>query len=74
MAHQRHREPQRPDPSDGEARSHFPNEQAALKGLLLNVMTLDPIGDGRHRWTKCWKAALNAVTIAFERRMISSGK
>jgi transposase-like protein len=33
------------------ARSHFPAEQAALKCLYLAIMSLDPTGKGRQRWT-----------------------
>jgi hypothetical protein len=42
------------------ARGHFPTEQAALRCLYLTVMSLDPTGQGRKRWTNPWKAALNA--------------
>jgi transposase-like protein len=45
------------------ARGHFPTEQAALKCLYLAVMSLDPTGKGRQRWTNRWKAALNAFDI-----------
>jgi hypothetical protein len=27
---------------------------------LLAIMSLDPTGEGRERWTKRWKTALNA--------------
>src|SRR5262245_39545558 len=33
------------------ARGHFPNEAAALKCVYLAVMSLDPTGPGRRRWT-----------------------
>jgi putative transposase len=33
------------------ARGHFPNEAAALKCVYLAVMSLDPTGQGRRRWT-----------------------
>src|SRR6266566_1743792 len=46
------------------ARGHFPNEQAALKHLYLTIVSLDPTGRGRRRWTNRWKAALNAFDIA----------
>jgi putative transposase len=46
------------------ARGHFPTEQAALKCLYLALMSLDPTGKGRQRWTNRWKAALNAFDIA----------
>lgn len=48
------------------ARGHFPNEQAALKCVYLAVMSLDPSGTGRKRWSNRWKAALNAFEITFE--------
>ena len=34
------------------ARAHFPTEQAALKCLYLAIMSLDPTGKGRQRWTR----------------------
>jgi transposase-like protein len=51
------------------ARGHFPNEQAALKCVYLAVMSLDPTGTGRKRWTMRWKPALNAFDIAFDGRL-----
>ncbi|MBG6182021.1 IS256 family transposase [Arthrobacter sp. CAN_A1] len=51
------------------ARGHFPNEQAALKCVYLAVMSLDPTGQGRARWTQRWKAALNAFDITFNGRL-----
>jgi transposase-like protein len=51
------------------ARGHFPNEQAALKCVYLAIMSLDPTGNGRKRWTMRWKPALNAFDIAFEGRL-----
>ena len=56
------------------ARGHFPTEQAAMKCLYLTVMSLDPTGRGRQRWTNRWKAALNAFSIVFEGRIIGAGK
>jgi putative transposase len=55
------------------ARGHFPTEQAALKVLYLAVVSLDPTGKGRQRWSNRWKAALNAFDIAFDGR-ISAGR
>jgi putative transposase len=52
------------------ARGRFPNEQAALKCLYLTIISLDPTGTGRQRWTNRWKAALNAFAITFEGRII----
>lgn len=56
------------------ARGHFPNEQAALKCLFLTIVSLDPTGTGRQRWTNRWKPALNAFAIAFEGRIIPTTK
>ena len=55
------------------ARGHFPNEAAALKVLYLTVVSLDPTGKGRARWSNRWKAALNAFDITFDGR-ISAGR
>src|ERR1700735_3725088 len=55
------------------ARGHFPTEQAALKCLYLAIMSLDPAGKGRKRWTNRWKAALNAFDITFDGRL-SAGR
>uniref|UniRef100_UPI003F688DDC IS256 family transposase n=1 Tax=Streptomyces polyasparticus TaxID=2767826 RepID=UPI003F688DDC len=51
------------------ARGHFPNEQAAIKCAYMAVMSLDPTGQGRKRWTQRWKAALNAFEITFDGRL-----
>ncbi|TDE19223.1 IS256 family transposase [Nonomuraea mesophila] len=51
------------------ARGHFPNETAALKCVFMALMSLDPTGQGRKRWTMRWKAPLNAFQIAFEGRL-----
>ncbi|MFC5666334.1 IS256 family transposase [Kitasatospora misakiensis] len=51
------------------ARGHFPNEQAALKCVYMAVMSLDPTGQGRKRWTMRWKPALQAFDIAFDGRL-----
>jgi putative transposase len=51
------------------ARGHFPNEQAAMKCVYLAVMSLDPTGAGRRRWTNRWKGALNAFEITFDGRL-----
>lgn len=50
------------------ARGHFPNEAAALKCIYTALMSLDPTGKGRKRWTMRRKAPLNAFQIAFEGR------
>ncbi|WP_406498821.1 IS256 family transposase [Streptomyces sp. NBC_01604] len=51
------------------ARGHFPNEAAALKCIYMALMSRDPTGKGRKRWTMRWKAPLNAFQIAFEGRL-----
>ena len=51
------------------ARGHFPNEQAALKCVYMAVMSLDPTGTGRKRWTMRWKDALQAFDITFDGRL-----
>jgi putative transposase len=56
------------------ARGHFPTETAALKCVYLAVMSLDPTGRGRQRWTNRWKPALNAFTIAFPDRIVQATK
>jgi hypothetical protein len=42
---------------------------AALKCLYMAVMSLDPTGAGRKRWTMRWKPALQASDIAFGGRL-----
>jgi putative transposase len=56
------------------ARGHFPTEQAAMKCLYLALMSLDPGGKGRKRWTNRWKAALNAFDITFDGRLSAGRK
>jgi putative transposase len=56
------------------ARGHFPTETAALKCVYMAVMSLDPTGTGRQRWSNRWKGALNAFTIAFPDRIMASTK
>jgi putative transposase len=56
------------------ARGHFPTEQAALKCLYLALMSLDPTGKGRVRWSNRWKAALNAFDITFDGRLSAGRK
>ncbi|MDH6626446.1 hypothetical protein M2271_004263 [Streptomyces sp. LBL] len=51
------------------ARGHFPYEAAAMKCVYMALMSLDPTGKGRKRWTMRWKAPLNAFQIAFEGRL-----
>ncbi|MFJ3840583.1 IS256 family transposase [Streptomyces sp. NPDC090054] len=54
------------------ARGHFPSENAALKCVYLAVMSLDPTGAGRKRWTTRWKRALQAFDIAFDGRLTNN--
>ena len=56
------------------ARGHFPTEQAALKHLYLVIISLDPTGRGRKRWSNRWKAALNAFDITFDGRLSKGRK
>jgi transposase-like protein len=56
------------------ARGHFPTEQAALKCVYMAVMSLDPTGTGRKRWTMRWKPALNAFEVAFDGRLAAGRK
>jgi transposase-like protein len=56
------------------ARGHFPTEQAALKCAYLAVMSIDPTGVARQRWSNRWKAALNAFTVAFPDRIMLATK
>jgi putative transposase len=56
------------------ARGRFPAEQAALKCLYLAIMSLDPTGKGRQRWTNRWKAALNAFDMTFDGRLSAGRK
>ena len=56
------------------ARGHFPTELAALKCVYMAIMSLDPTGVGRQRWSNRWKAALNAFTLAFPGRILPSTK
>jgi len=56
------------------ARGHFPTEQAALKCLYLAILSLDPTGKGRRRWTNRWKRALNAFEITFDGRLSAGRK
>lgn len=56
------------------ARGHFPTETAAMKCVYMAIMSLDPTGVGRQRWSNRWKEALNAFTIAFPGRIIKATK
>jgi putative transposase len=56
------------------ARGHFPTEQAALKHLYMVIISLDPTGRGRQRWSNRWKGALNAFDITFDGRLSAGRK
>jgi putative transposase len=56
------------------ARGHFPNEQAAMKCVYLAIMSLDPTGRGRQRWSNRWKAALNAFEVTFDGRLSADNR
>jgi transposase-like protein len=56
------------------ARGHFPTETAALKCVYLAIMSLDPTGRGRQRWSNRWKEALNAFEITFDGRLSTARK
>ena len=56
------------------AHGHFPTEQAALKHLYLVILSLDPTGQGRKRWSNRWKGALNAFDITFDGRLSAGRK
>lgn len=55
------------------ARGHFPSEAAAMKCVYMAIMSLDPTGKGRKRWSTRWKKALNAFDITFDGR-VSAGR
>ncbi|MFC4563294.1 IS256 family transposase [Nocardiopsis mangrovi] len=54
------------------ARGHFPSEHAALKCVYLALMSLDPKGTGRARWSARWKRALNAFDLTFDGRLTAT--
>ncbi len=70
---QRDRVGQRPAAPRRERPRSLP-DQAALKCLYLAIMSLDPTGRGRQRWTNRWKAALNAFDITFDGRLSAGRK
>ena len=45
-----------------------------MKCLYLAIMSLDPTGRGRQRWTDRWKAVLNAFDITFDDRLSAGRK
>jgi hypothetical protein len=71
---QRHHYRRRPDRRSGQRCGHFPTETAALKCVYLAIMSLDPTGRGRRRWSNRWKEALNAFEITFDGRLSANRK
>src|SRR5579875_324031 len=56
------------------ARGHFPTATAALKCVYLALMSLDATGTAKKRWNNRWKAALNAFSVAFPGRILTTTK
>jgi putative transposase len=42
--------------------------------VYLAIMSLDPTGRGRQRWSNRWKEALNAFEITFDGRLSANRK
>lgn len=53
---------------------HFPTEQAVLECVYLAIMSLDPTGKDRQRWSNRWKAALKTFEITFGERLPAGRK
>jgi putative transposase len=47
--------------------------RSKAKCIYLAILSLDPTGKGRKRWSNRWKAALNAFEITFDGRL-SAGR
>jgi transposase-like protein len=56
------------------ARGHFPTEQAAVKCVYMAIMSLDPTGKARQRWSNRWMDALNAFDMTFDGRLSAGRK
>lgn len=54
------------------ARGLSPTRPPLSSAFMMALMSLDPTGKGRKRWTMRWKAPLNAFQIAFEGRLTPS--
>ena len=52
----------------------FVTARENVKCLYMAIMSLDPTGRGRERWTNRWKAALNAFDITFDGRLSAGRK
>lgn len=73
-ASENHRVEQRPAAESRERPRVIPTEQAALKCLYLAIMSLGPRRAAPRRWTKRWKAALNAFDSTFDGRLSAGRK
>ncbi|GAC1410174.1 MAG: hypothetical protein NVSMB60_31870 [Mycobacterium sp.] len=62
------------DPPGGQRPRAFPTETAALKCVYLAIMSLDPTGRGRQRWSNRRQEALNAFEITFDGRLSTARK
>ena len=62
------------DPQGGQHPRPLSTETAALKCVYLAIMSLDPTGRGRQRWSNRWKEALNAFEITFDGRLSAARK
>ena len=49
-------------------------ETAALICVYLAVMSFDPTGRGRQRWSNLWMEALNVFEITFDGRLSAARK
>lgn len=50
----------------------LPLREPALKCIYLTVMSLDPTGTGRKRWTSRWRRALQAFDATFDGRLTNN--
>ncbi|MGW6218138.1 hypothetical protein, partial [Streptomyces sp. NPDC055109] len=48
------------------------DELIRIAGSRWAIVSLDPTGTGRNRWTTRWKRALKAFDIAFDGRLTNS--
>jgi len=50
------------------------NYRKDFKCVYLALMSLDPTGTARQCWSNRWKAALNAFSVAFPGRVLTTSK
>lgn len=50
------------------------DEVLGRHSVYMAIMSLDPTGTGRKRWTMRWKPALNAFEIVFDGRLAAGCK